>query len=145
MTDSPSLRRAGVMRRGGPPRLGQPRPPCDQAPPQELFVGACEIPLNVVNLDGNDFRIVRVFFGAQTARLVQQGGAGHTAPSKYRDGIVSLVFVHTKYGEPIVVMVFRRAVQTVRCVSPPRAVARGETVINTITAVIKRVWIRIVT
>ena len=46
-------------------------------------------------------------------------GATHTAPSKYHDEIISLVFIHTKYGEPIVIMDFRRAIQKVLCLSPP--------------------------
>jgi hypothetical protein len=48
-----------------------------------------------------------------------RAGATHTAPSKYHDEIISLVFVHKKYGEPIVIMVFRRAMQKVRCLTPP--------------------------
>jgi hypothetical protein len=35
-----------------------------------------------------------------------RGGDTHTAPSKYHDEFISLVFIHTKYGEPIVIMVF---------------------------------------
>ena len=45
-------------------------------------------------------------------------GATHTAPSKYHDEIISFVFIHTKYGEPIVIMVFRRAIQKVLCLTP---------------------------
>jgi hypothetical protein len=56
----------------------------------------------------------------------RQGGVTHTAPSKYRDEIISLVFFHTKYGEPIVIMVFRRAIQKVHCLSPPAPAARLE-------------------
>ena len=50
------------------------------------------------------------------------GGVTHTAPSKYHDKIISLAFIHTKSGEPIhvVIMVFRRTIQKVRCLSPPR-------------------------
>jgi hypothetical protein len=47
------------------------------------------------------------------------GGAKHTAPRKYHDEIISLAFIHTKSGEPIVIMVFRRAVQKVLCSTPP--------------------------
>jgi hypothetical protein len=36
--------------------------------------------------------------------------------------IISLVFIHTKYGEPIVIMDFRRTMQNVLCLSPPCAV-----------------------
>jgi hypothetical protein len=42
---------------------------------------------------------------------LQEGGVTHTAPSKYHDGIISLAFIHTKSGEPTVIMVFRRAIQ----------------------------------
>jgi hypothetical protein len=49
----------------------------------------------------------------------REGGATHTAPSKYHDKIISLVFFHTKYGEPIVIMDFRRTIQKVLCLSPP--------------------------
>jgi hypothetical protein len=48
------------------------------------------------------------------------GGVAHTAPSKYHDEIISLVFIHTKYGGPIVIMVFRCAMQKVLCLTPPR-------------------------
>jgi hypothetical protein len=48
------------------------------------------------------------------------GGVTHPAPSKYHDEIISLVFIHTKYGEPIVIMVFRRAIQKVLCWSPKK-------------------------
>jgi hypothetical protein len=47
------------------------------------------------------------------------GGVTHTAPSKYHDEIISLVFIHTKYGEPIVIMDFRRAIQKALCLTPP--------------------------
>jgi hypothetical protein len=50
------------------------------------------------------------------------GGVTRTAPSKYHDEIISLVFIHTKYGEPIVIMVFRCTMQKVLCLSPPAAV-----------------------
>jgi hypothetical protein len=48
-----------------------------------------------------------------------EGGLTHTAPSKYHDEIISLAFIRTKYGEPIAIMVFRRAMQKARCLSPP--------------------------
>jgi hypothetical protein len=59
-------------------------------------------------------------------RAAGEGGATHTAPSKYHDEIISLVFIHTKYGEPIVIMVFRRAIPLFeppcrRMTSPPVA------------------------
>jgi hypothetical protein len=44
-----------------------------------------------------------------------------TDASKYHDEIISLAFIHTKYGEPIVIMVFRCTIQKVLCLSPPRA------------------------
>jgi hypothetical protein len=47
------------------------------------------------------------------------GGVTHPASSKYHDEIISLVFIHTKYGEPIVIMVFRRTIQKVLCLTPP--------------------------
>jgi hypothetical protein len=47
------------------------------------------------------------------------GGATHTAPSKYHDEIISLVFIHTKDGVPIVIMVFRCAIQKALCLAPP--------------------------
>jgi hypothetical protein len=50
------------------------------------------------------------------------GGATHTASSKYHDEIIAFVFMHTKYGEPIVIMVFRCTIQTVLCLSPPSEV-----------------------
>jgi hypothetical protein len=56
---------------------------------------------------------------ARPLGLDEQGGVTHTAPSKHHDEIISLVFIHTKYGEPIVIMVFRRAIQVVLCLSPP--------------------------
>jgi hypothetical protein len=34
--------------------------------------------------------------------------------------LFSIVFIHTKYGEPIVIMVFRRAIQKVLCLTPSR-------------------------
>jgi hypothetical protein len=57
----------------------------------------------------------------QRAQVGCGGGATQTAPSKYHDEIISLVFIHTKYGEPIVIMVFRRAMQKARCLTPPAA------------------------
>jgi hypothetical protein len=51
--------------------------------------------------------------------LVLSGGVTHTAPSKYHDEIISLVFIHTKYGEPIAIMVFRCTIQKVLCLSHP--------------------------
>jgi hypothetical protein len=54
-------------------------------------------------------------------RAAGGGGVTHTAPSKYHDEIISLAFIHTKSGEPIVIMVFRRTIQKVLCLSPPRA------------------------
>ena len=53
------------------------------------------------------------------------GGVTHTAPSKYHDGIIPLAFIHTKYGEPIVIMVFRRAMQKALCLTP-LAVSLGQ-------------------
>jgi hypothetical protein len=51
---------------------------------------------------------------------IRRGGeVTHTAPSKYHDEIISLAFIHTNYGEPIAIMVFRRAMQKVLCLSPP--------------------------
>jgi hypothetical protein len=47
-----------------------------------------------------------------------RGGVTHTAPRKYHNEIIPLAFIHTKYGEPIVVMVFRRAIQKVLCLTP---------------------------
>jgi hypothetical protein len=47
------------------------------------------------------------------------GGVTHPAPSKYHDEIIAFVFIHTKYGEPIVIMVFRRAIQKGLCLTPP--------------------------
>jgi hypothetical protein len=44
---------------------------------------------------------------------LQVGGVTHTASSKYHDEIIILVFIHTKYGEPIVIMVFRCTIQKV--------------------------------
>jgi hypothetical protein len=52
------------------------------------------------------------------------GGGTHTAPSKYHDEIVSLAFIHTKYGEPIVIMGFRCTIQKVLCLTPPELVSR---------------------
>jgi hypothetical protein len=51
-------------------------------------------------------------------------GVTHTAPSKYHDEIISLVFIHTKYGESYVIMVFRCAIQKVLCLTPPPLAAR---------------------
>jgi hypothetical protein len=48
-----------------------------------------------------------------------RGGATHTAPSKYHDEIISLECIHTKYGKPIVIMVFRCTIQKVLGLSPP--------------------------
>jgi hypothetical protein len=42
---------------------------------------------------------------ARGVRVSASRGVTHTAPSKYHDEIISLVFIHTKYGEPIVIMV----------------------------------------
>jgi hypothetical protein len=56
---------------------------------------------------------------ARASFVAQVGGVTHTAPSKYHDEIISLVFIHTKYGEPIVIMVFRRAIKKVLCLTPP--------------------------
>jgi hypothetical protein len=63
---------------------------------------------------------------AQHAQLAQvrRGGVTHTAPSKYHDEISWLVFIHTTYGEPIVIMVFRCTIQKVLCLSPPGAERR---------------------
>ena len=47
------------------------------------------------------------------------GGVTHAAPSKYHDENVSLAFIYTKYGEPIVIMAFRRAMQKALCLTPP--------------------------
>jgi hypothetical protein len=59
---------------------------------------------------------------AQQADLrAPEGGVTHTAPSKYHDEIIPLVFIHTKYGEPIVIIVFRCTIQKVLCLTPPRA------------------------
>jgi hypothetical protein len=52
------------------------------------------------------------------------GGVTHTASSKYHDGNISLGFIHTKHGEPLVIMDFRLAIQKVLCLSPPRPAAR---------------------
>jgi hypothetical protein len=52
-------------------------------------------------------------------RLAAGGPHTHTASSKYHDEIISLAFIHTKYGEPIVIMVFRCAIQKVLCLTPP--------------------------
>jgi hypothetical protein len=49
------------------------------------------------------------------------GGVTVTAPSKYHDEIIPLVFIRTKYGEPIVIMDFRRTIQKALCLSPPDA------------------------
>jgi hypothetical protein len=46
-------------------------------------------------------------------RLGTGGGVTHTTPSKYHAEIISLVFIHTKYGEPIVIMVFRCTIQKI--------------------------------
>jgi ankyrin repeat protein len=51
--------------------------------------------------------------------MPRSGGVTHPAPSKYHDEIIPLAFIHTKFGEPIVIMVFRRAIQKVLCLSPP--------------------------
>ena len=59
---------------------------------------------------------------ARHEKAMKTRGVTHTASSKYHDEIISLVFIHTKYGEPIVIMVFRRAIQKVLCLSPPRQV-----------------------
>ena len=48
-----------------------------------------------------------------------RGGVTHPASSKYQDEIISFAFIHTKSGEPIVIMVFRRAIQKALCLSPP--------------------------
>jgi hypothetical protein len=48
-----------------------------------------------------------------------KGGVTHIMPSKYHDEMISLVFIHTKYREPIVIMVFRRAIQKALCLTPP--------------------------
>jgi hypothetical protein len=50
--------------------------------------------------------------------------ATHTAPSKYHDEIIPLAFIYTKYGEPIVIMGFRRAIQKVLCLIPPTDATR---------------------
>ena len=50
---------------------------------------------------------------------VQAGGVTHAAPRKYHDEIISLAFIHTKYGEPIAIMVFRRAILKVLCLTHP--------------------------
>jgi hypothetical protein len=45
----------------------------------------------------------------------------HPAPREYHDEIISLVCIqtiHTKYGEPRVIMVFRRAMQKALCLTP---------------------------
>jgi hypothetical protein len=47
------------------------------------------------------------------------GGVTHPAPSKYHDENFLLAFIHTKSGEPIVIMVFRCAIQKVLCLTPP--------------------------
>jgi hypothetical protein len=61
--------------------------------------------------------------GARERERPAAGGVTHTAPSKYHGEIISLAFIHTKYGEPIVIMVFRRTIQKVLCLSPPPAAA----------------------
>jgi serine/threonine protein kinase len=57
--------------------------------------------------------------GSPACLAPEVGGATHTAPSKYHDEIISLAFIHTKYGEPMVTMVVRRAIQKARCLRPP--------------------------
>jgi hypothetical protein len=56
--------------------------------------------------------------GTEPARF-SRGGATHAAPSKHHDENISFAFFHTKYGERIVIMVFRRAILKVLCLSPP--------------------------
>ena len=53
------------------------------------------------------------------ARSLHGMGVTHTASSKYHDEIISFVFIHTEYGEPIVIMVFRCAILKVLCLTPP--------------------------
>jgi hypothetical protein len=55
----------------------------------------------------------------QVALVSQPGGLTLAAPRKYHDEMIPLAFIHTKYGEPIVIMVFRRAMQQVFCLTPP--------------------------
>jgi hypothetical protein len=78
---------------------------------------------------GREVRVVRRERGERHVRVLLRRACGwggtHTAPRKYHDEIISLVFIHTKYGEPIVIMVFRRAIQTVLCLSPPAYGAVG--------------------
>jgi hypothetical protein len=57
--------------------------------------------------------------GWRPASSAGQGGVTHPTPSKYHDEIILLAFIHTKYGEPIVIMVFRRAILKVLCLTPP--------------------------
>jgi hypothetical protein len=56
----------------------------------------------------------------------QVRGVTQTAPGKYHDEIILLVFIHTKYGEPIVIMDFRRTilcpVRAMAIAGPPRGV-----------------------
>ena len=47
-----------------------------------------------------------------------QVGVTHTVTSKFHDEINSFVFVYTKYGDPIVIMDFRRAIKKALC-GPP--------------------------
>ena len=76
------------------------------------------------------------------ARPAAAGGDTHAAPSKYHDEIISLVFFHAKYGEPIVIMDFRCAIQKVLCLTPPPLQVINYLVLVPTLACIDAAWLK---
>jgi hypothetical protein len=71
------------------------------------------------DLASNTFVWRKGFVVEPSIFVVGRGGRGHTHRVKYHDEIISLAFIRTKYGAPIVIMVFRRAMQKVTVFDPP--------------------------